>query len=408
MLAIRAEGTRFTDEKGRTRIFNGFNFVYKGVEADPDGVIRYKTPLTDEVLGTLSRRGVNLIRLGVTWAGIEPEMGVYNETYLAGVKETVRLCEAYGVYVYIDFHQDLYSAYCYCGDGAPRWACRRPKDGRKAKLIWAEGYILSRSVQTSFDAFWENAPVAGKGLRDRYCDALAYTAAYLKDCDNIMAWDVLNEPYPGSPGKRIFASMVKNGALTVLLSRRVDRAAALKAALEGRVMDMLSIADDPVVYRSFIRNAEKYLRRFDTERYQPFLQAAAEAVRSVDPDVIILAENSYFSNTGIPCAMEPIKRPDGARDPQFAFAPHGYDVTVDTPLTNEASTKRVDFIFDEHRRLQKRLVVPVIVVMIMLMAVVVMMVVIMVMVIICTIRASTKTYINIFIIIYLFSMIKNT
>ena len=40
MREIRADGIRFTDLKGRTRIFNGFNFVYKGIEADPDGVIR--------------------------------------------------------------------------------------------------------------------------------------------------------------------------------------------------------------------------------------------------------------------------------------------------------------------------------------------------------------------------------
>ena len=361
MREIRTDGDRFTDLKGRTRIFNGFNFVYKGTDADPDGVIRYRTPLNGDVLKTLVSRGVNLIRLGVTWAGIEPEMGVYNEAYLAGVKETVRLCETYGVFVYIDFHQDLFSAWCYCGDGAPRWACKRAKDGRRAKLIWAEGYFLSRSVQTSFDAFWANEPIAGRGLRDRYCDAITHTADYLKDCNNIIAWDVLNEPYPGTPGRRIFFNLAANGALTLLLSRRVDRAAMIRAAAQGRVMDVLSVADDPVVYRSVIRHAEKTLRRFDTDCYQPFLQAAAEAVRKSDPDGIILAENSYYSNTGIPCAVKPIRTPDGARDTQFAFAPHGYDVTVDSPLTNEASTRRVDFIFDEHRRLQRRLNAPVIV-----------------------------------------------
>ncbi len=361
MLKIATKGTGFIDEKGRTRIFNGFNFVYKGCEADGDGVIRYQTPLTDAVLSDLTRRGINLIRLGLTWAGVEPEMGAYNEAYLSGVKETVRLCEKHGVYVYIDFHQDLFSAYCYCGDGAPRWACRKPKEWRKAKLIWAEGYFLSRSVQTSFDAFWKNKPVAGRGLRDRYCDMLAHTARFLGDCGNIMAYDVLNEPYPGTAGGKIFRTLVKNGVLTLLLSKRVDRRGMLKAAGAGDMMKMLSAADDPVVYRSIISAAEPLLRRFDKDAYQPFLQAAAEAIRSAAPETIVLAENSYFSNMGIPCAAERIKTAAGSPDPLFAFAPHGYDITVDTPLTNEASTKRVDFIFNEHRRLQKRLNAPVIV-----------------------------------------------
>lgn len=359
MLKIGVDGTCFTDEKGRTRVFNGFNFVYKGCERDEDGVVRYKTQITDAVLSDLSRRGINLIRLGLTWAGVEPAPGVYNDVYLAGVKETARLCEAHDIYVYIDFHQDLFSAWCYCGDGAPEWACRRPKKGRKAKLIWAEGYFLSRSVQSSFDAFWRNRPVNGKGLRDRYCEMLAYTARYLADCGNIAAFDVWNEPYPGSDGLKIGLTLLKNGLLTLLLSRRVDRGALLRAAKEGRVMDVLAAADDPVVYRSMISAAEPILRRFDKEAYQPFLQAAASAIRGVLPDTIIFAENSYFSNLGIPCALEPILDAEGKRDPLFAFAPHGYDVTVDTPLTNEASTKRVDFIFDEHRRLQRRLNVPV-------------------------------------------------
>ena len=78
MNTILTSGTRFIDDKGRERIFSGVNYVYKGVETDASGalceVVHYKDHLTDELLAGLAKKGVNVIRLGCTWAGIEPEM----------------------------------------------------------------------------------------------------------------------------------------------------------------------------------------------------------------------------------------------------------------------------------------------------------------------------------------------
>ena len=52
---------------------------------------------------------------------------------------------------------------------------------------------------------------------------------------------------------------------------------------------------------------------------------------------------------------------NGEKEKNLAFAPHGYDITVDTPLTNKASPHRADFIFDEHRRKQESMDIPVLV-----------------------------------------------
>ncbi len=361
MEQIGVRGMHFTDGKGRTRIFNGFNFVYKGCEPDADGIVRYRSELTEEILRTMAEKGFNMIRLGMTWAGIEPDMTFYNEHYLQGVKDAVRLCEKYGIYVFLDFHQDLFSAFCYCGDGAPVWACVDPSYGRKPKLIWAEGYFLSRSVQKSFDAFWKNEPVRGRGLRDRYCDMLRFTASYFKDCPNVVGYDVLNEPFPGTPGKGIGLRLLKDAALTLGLSRNVDRAKLLKNALNGRVMELLAAVDDPVVHRSMLKSAAPLIARFDEAYYEPFFTAAAEAIRAEAPDAILFMENSYFSNLGIPCKTKRPVYADGSEEQNLVFAPHGYDITVDTPLTNEASSHRVDFIFDEHRRKQLRMRLPVLV-----------------------------------------------
>lgn len=361
MNKISADGKRFVDETGRERIFSGLNFVYKGCEADDGGVIRYKTELDEKTAAEMTRRGMNIVRLGVTWAGVEPQMCRYNEIYLAGVKETVKLCEKYGIYVYIDFHQDLYS-HVTNGDGAPAWATLL--DGAKVhpmRFIWAEGYFWGRACHRAFDNFWANTEIEGRGIQERFCDMLKYVAAYLSDCENIMAYDVLNEPFPGTPGGKIFRNLVANGVATLLLSRRVNRKELVSDALSGKIMDALSVADDPAVYHGIIDEAHKSLKKFDTECYYPFFKRCCEAIRSVSDGVMIFMENSYYSNLGIPDECPVVRYDDGSEERNFAFACHGYDITVDTPLTNSASPYRVDFIFDEHKRKQEQLNAPVIV-----------------------------------------------
>ncbi len=362
MNTISVSGKRLVDEYGRERIFNGINFVYKGVEKDSDGVIRYKTDITPERLEALKAKGINIIRLGLTWAGIEPEQGKYNLTYLDGYKEILKLCEKHEIYVFIDWHQDLFSTFCSApGDGAPEWACIHTEKRQDPLLIWAEGYFFHKDIHRSFDSFWNNEEINGRGMRDRYCDMLTFTAEYFKDCKAVMGYDIFNEPFPGTPGGKIFRTLVKNGAATILFNKRVDRKNLITNAIKKDVMAMLSVADDPKVYHSIIDCAKDMLFEFDTKKYYPFLVAAAEAIRKADKTGIILSENCYYSNLGIPCSVPRITYSSGEREENHVFSPHGYDITVDTPLTNNASPYRVDFIFDEHKRTQERLNVPVIV-----------------------------------------------
>ena len=151
MNTVSVSGKRFVDEYGRERIFNGLNFVYKYLDKDEDGVIRYKTDITAERLSALKKKGINIIRLGLTWAGIEPEMGKYNTEYLDGYKKVLELCEKHEMYVFVDWHQDLFSQFCSApGDGAPEWACRYTKKRRDPMLIWAEGYFFHTDIHKAF------------------------------------------------------------------------------------------------------------------------------------------------------------------------------------------------------------------------------------------------------------------
>lgn len=69
--------------------------------------------------------GMTSIRFLISWAGIEPEKGKYDESYLDGVALRVGWARDAGLTVVLDMHQDVYGEGFATGggDGAPRWTC---------------------------------------------------------------------------------------------------------------------------------------------------------------------------------------------------------------------------------------------------------------------------------------------
>ena len=114
MERIFTRGTAFVDKEGRERIFNGVNLCDKGVPTNADETDRKYTYEYDEkMFRTLAENGFNILRLGTTWEAIEPKPGEYNDEYIEALRKMLDTCEKYGIYVYLDMHQDLYSAHCY-------------------------------------------------------------------------------------------------------------------------------------------------------------------------------------------------------------------------------------------------------------------------------------------------------
>lgn len=360
---ISVKSTAFVDESGRERIFNGINLVYKGRSLDENGNYIYTPPedlWTEDVIRGLAEKGINLVRFGLLWAAIEPQPGIYNEEYLDTMEKYIDLCAKYGIYVYLDMHQDLYSMDF--GDGAPAWATITDSYKYKpAKIIWAEGYFFNKAVQHSFDHFWNNTPINGKGLQDYFADMWKHVAERFKDKENLFGFDIFNEPYPGTDGGKIFKKILKSGTKTVL-SKKVKKTKAIVNMIKGDfVTEALGVLDDSEIMRSMTEGGDMLVKKFDTMKYYPFLVKVSSAIREVTDKGIIMTENCYYSNTSIPCSTPKLRYNNGELEKNSAFAPHAYDLTVDSYYTNTASNKRVDTIFREHSRTQKRLGVPVIV-----------------------------------------------
>ena len=75
---FRTEGMRIRDEYGRQRIFKGINLCFK-YDRMSDHIINKWHKHIDEVLDALCDNGVNIIRLGFTWAALEPEENEYDQ-----------------------------------------------------------------------------------------------------------------------------------------------------------------------------------------------------------------------------------------------------------------------------------------------------------------------------------------
>lgn len=356
MERIKVENTRFVDESGRERIFNGVNLVFKGAYDEETGKTDYFAVNWDEdMFRSLSEKGINLIRLGLAWKAIEPMPGEYDEKYLDMMEKYFDLCGKYGIYVYLDMHQDCYN-------GMPDWATVTDSyKRRKPKLIWAEGYFIDKAVHRAFDNFWANTPVCGKGLQDHFADMWKHVAERFKDKENLFGFDILNEPFPGTDGGKVFRRIIKQGVKTIM-SDKINKPEAIKNIIKGdTATEALAVIDNKEIFRSITSGGDLLVMNFDVEKYYPFFKKIASAIREVTDNGIMIMESSYYSNISIPCSTPRLKYDNGQIEENLAFAPHGYDLTVDSPLTNTASINRVNTIFDEHAKTQKRLSVPVIV-----------------------------------------------
>ena len=79
--------------------------------------------MAEEDFVLMEELGMNVLRLGVMWPGVEPLEGHYNETYLDQIEEIVNLGSQHGIYTLLDMHQDGLSEF-FCGEGLPTWAVR--------------------------------------------------------------------------------------------------------------------------------------------------------------------------------------------------------------------------------------------------------------------------------------------
>ncbi|HUV89602.1 MAG TPA: cellulase family glycosylhydrolase, partial [Anaerolineae bacterium] len=136
---MHVDGTWFKDNEGRTLLLRGANLggstkmPYRpdGATYRREGFFDHRNvsfvgrpfPLAeaDEHLGRLRAWGMTFLRFLITWEAIEHAgPGEYDAEYLDYVYAVIEKAGEYGIDVFIDPHQDVWSRWT-GGDGAPGW-----------------------------------------------------------------------------------------------------------------------------------------------------------------------------------------------------------------------------------------------------------------------------------------------
>ena len=150
-------------------ILHGFNVVAKS------------PPYTAESIGFgaddaafLAGEGFNTVRLGVSYAGVEPTPGLYDEQYLEEVRSTVRMLGEHGIYALLDFHQDMYNERYSAATASPIGPFYDDGLAHEPDFGHPTNYFVMPGLQRAFESFWHNRAGPGSvGLQDRYRRGLA-------------------------------------------------------------------------------------------------------------------------------------------------------------------------------------------------------------------------------------------
>jgi endoglycosylceramidase len=206
-------------------VFHGVNVVRKGFPYIPITThFDSNFSFAPEDVDFLRSIGCNAIRLGVIWAGAQPQPpssdgspAPFNTTYLDELQRVVAIAAAGGVRVLLDAHQDLYSS-AFCGEGAPSWAADAsnasgllpfPEPVGKAfgpgdydangvptaaacgRHPWQD-YQLTYRGAMAYQRLYTHAP-----LRAAYAQFWGEIARRFKGNEAVLGLEIMNEPFAG-------------------------------------------------------------------------------------------------------------------------------------------------------------------------------------------------------------------
>ena len=180
---------------GQVKIFHGVNFVAK----QPPW---YHEPLLDPSYAQdLRGWGLNVVRLGTMWSGLEPREGYYDMEYVEKLKQIITNFKDNGIYVILDMHQDVASQQFETYDGFPAWLVEKLRTGAERQFPWPLagienwfcGYVTYEACHV-FQGLYDNKYEAV----DRLARVWAVIAQELGQFPNILGYNILNEPWAGN------------------------------------------------------------------------------------------------------------------------------------------------------------------------------------------------------------------
>ena len=397
---MRIEGSWFMDGEGRRTLLRGVNLGGSSkVPKQPDGAT-YRTenffqhrnvsfvgrpfPLdeADEHFTRLREWGFTFIRFLVTWEAIEHAgPGQYDQEYLDYVAALLEKAGQYGIQIFIDPHQDVWSRLT-GGDGAPGWTLEAvgfdlthfKETGAAVThqtygdpypwMIWPTNAnkLATSTMFTLFFAGNDFAPatrVEGESVQDylqlHYVAAIQQLARRLRNMPHVVGYDTMNEPLRGWIGeedlRQVKAPLMKGsmpspwqaillgagfpqeveawerGLRLHRLGRQWWNLGRVRAWREGRdciwrrngVWDTDSSGSPRLLRPGHFARVSGRKVHFSQDYYLPFANRFAKAIREVHPQAVIFVE-SIVEKDFVEWGPNDAER--------IAYAPHWYDAVT--------------------------------------------------------------------------------
>jgi len=196
---VHVEGKTFRDGKGRQLLFRGYNakvITLFDVTFDDGRVAEETFPdLSEAEAARIEQLGWNVLRIPVSWSGLEPHPLQYSAAFLAKLDSVIAMAKAHGFYIFVDMHQDGYSKEI-GEDGEPLWAIEPPP----TILLQGPYSDARRTEPPALNAGWSfflNTPAAdGRPLQNAYVEAVQQIVRHVVGQPQVLGYEAFNEPVP--------------------------------------------------------------------------------------------------------------------------------------------------------------------------------------------------------------------
>jgi endoglycosylceramidase len=213
---VDSDGAALRDAEGRTLIFHGVNYKSAGIFdvtfSDGRAPREALATFTADDAASMRHYGFNLVRVPLSWSAIEPMPGQFATDYLDRVAAVVDLLRAQNVRVLLDFHEDGFSKEI-CEDGAPLWAIDPPPPPLPGGPVAGPDCHTSSAALAAFSSFFDDANM----LEERFAEMVQQVALRFKDDQDVIAYELFNEPITSDDQALAFHTKVANAL------RAVDR-----------------------------------------------------------------------------------------------------------------------------------------------------------------------------------------
>ncbi len=197
--AVHVEGKTFRDGKGRQLLFRGYNakatLLFDAVF--DDGRVANETfdDLTEERAARIEQLGWNVLRIPVSWSGLEPHPLQYSAAFLSKLDAVIALAAAHGFYVFVDMHQDGYSKEI-GEDGEPLWAIEPPPTVLLQGPYSDARRTMGPALNAGYNFFLDVPAADGRPLQNAYVEAVQQIVRHVVGKPQVLGYEAFNEPIP--------------------------------------------------------------------------------------------------------------------------------------------------------------------------------------------------------------------